>query len=237
MLLSVLNLAVLPDDSLGMCELADEFITGWLPSATPADKQALSIDETEARLGRALPSSLRWAYQRFGLTGARLFNQDPLVHAGALDLDDNGMVTFRTEAQGCAAWGFLAEQGDDPAVFVATGSEHGAPRWEPYQHRLSLHLFEAVLEEATLGSAQHRANLDPSPEAVVALRQLPSLGISPHRMWTAPDAIVEWRGLPEALVRNEADTWFWAMGRDAGDLRRLTELIPGDWQVLPSPQA
>lgn len=235
--LSVRDLARLPDDSLGICRVADEFLRDWVPSVAPAAHgSAPAIAETEARLGGALPSSLRWAYQRLGLTGARLFNQDPLVHVGTLDIDDQGMITFRTESQGCATWGYLVEAGDDPAVYVSTDSDQAGPRWEPYQDRLSLHVFEAILEEATLGSAPHCANLDPSPESLAALHRLPLLGIPPHRMWTDPAAQVEWRGLPEALVRNDADTWFWAMARSDDDLRRLTEQIPGDWQLISSSQ-
>jgi hypothetical protein len=99
-----------------------------------------------------------------------------------LDVDDEGMIAFRVEQQGCAVWGYPADLGDDPAVYVQTESESGAPQWDLYQDRMSLHLFEAVLDEPMLGHAPHFASLDPRPESVVALRRLPLLGIPPHRM-------------------------------------------------------
>jgi hypothetical protein len=60
--LRVRDLATLPDDAIRVCELADGFLRDWVPSVATAETRALPlVYETEARLQRPLPSSLRWA--------------------------------------------------------------------------------------------------------------------------------------------------------------------------------
>lgn len=223
------DMVVLPEDPSRVCDLADSLLREWIPSV-----DVLSGDEpvprVEVELG-TLPTALRWAYLRFGSTGSRLFHQDPLVHLADLRADSEGVVPFRREQQGCVEWGYVVDGGSDPRVLMKDFSGTGKSPWELHQDRLSIHMFEGVLGEAMFCSDTHAANLEASDAAIVALQSLETLGIPAHPFWAGAGS-VKWHGVEGAVVRNDADTWLWALARSADDLGVLIEAVPGDWNVV-----
>lgn len=221
MTFSVRDLIDEPDDARAACALAEAFLVDWVPEV------ALGADDAD----EALPTALRWVYRRLGPSGRRLFQQDPLVRADSLRADVDGMVVFRTEQQGCVEWGFPVDAGDDPPVLVREPWAGGAS-WTAFQDRLSIHLLEGVLSEAALVGA-YAANLEATSESLFCLERVPLLGIPTHAMWTdlRGGVTVSWRGRPEAIIRNDGDTWLWALARTADDLHALTDAVPGDWAV------
>lgn len=228
------ELLVEPPDAASACQAAESFLRDWMPDVELGSVQVdHELVATESRLGMALPSALRWAYRQFGPSGGGLYCQDPLVHVGSLTADSDHIISFHREQQGCVEWGFRAGAGDDPPVLIKDNTVSGRSRWEAYQSRVSLHILEGVLTEAVLAGT-HAANLELTPEALLRLERLPLLGIPAHALWTntTGDHSVTWRGQPDAIVRNDADTWLWALGRSREDLHRLLETIPGSWTVL-----
>lgn len=226
------DLLTLPEDAAGVCDLADAFLRNWL-----ADVQVLTDDERQPVIGSlraaesglgTLPTALRWAYQRFGSTGTRLFNQDPLVHIASLRADAEGVVPFRKEQQGCVEWGYVADGGSDPAVLMKDLARVGEESWEPHQDRLSIHILEGVLSEAIFSGETHAANAEASDAALAALQKLDVLSTLAHPFWPGQGSVT-WHGVGGGLVRNDADTWLWALARSADDLDVLTEAVPGDW--------
>jgi hypothetical protein len=225
-------LAKLPATAGDVCRFAEALVRDWLPDVGNAI-DAVWTDEFNPPAGYSLPDALHWAYRAFGLTGDLLFRQDPLVPLADLTADPNGIVTFRREQQGCAFWGFPAHReaaGNAPPVLIRWPDE---TEWRPFQDRLSTHVFEGVLSEAMLDEASVTANLEATDEALLALEGLEPIDIPAHPMWTAPDAgSVRWFGLPDAVVRNDGDTWLWALARTPSDRERLMAAIPGDWHDL-----
>lgn len=222
------RLASLPTDPAAVCELAEELLADWLPWVPLGD------DATDPDL----PTALRWALGRLGPGGGRLFSeQDPLVAADALTVGDDGIVTFRRENQSVVAWGYRPGDDDPPVLLEDRSRDPRDPgdlsRWSTYSARLSHHLLEGVLE-GVLYLGEHTANMAATPEALAALEQLPLLGLAPHPMWVSPDGPgdVRWHALPEAVVRNDADSWLWAAGRTAADLLRVMVAVPGEWETF-----
>jgi hypothetical protein len=83
---------------------------------------ALSDEELEpqlataqSRMGAPLPPALRWLYSRLGVSGRRLFQQDPIVHLESLMVDEDCM---RADAR----------VGSGTRVLAALGDSHWAQR-------------------------------------------------------------------------------------------------------------
>lgn len=228
------DLVTLPEEAAAVCDLAEVILRHWISSVhilTDEERQPAieSLRVIEADLG-TLPTALRWAYLRFGSTGARLFNQDPLVHIASLCADAEGVVAFRREQQGCVAWGYVVGGGSDPQVLMKDLGSAGRQPWEPHQDRLSIHILEGVLTEAIFRSGTYTANLEASDAAIAALQNLERLGIPSHPFWPGQGSVT-WHGMDAAVVRNDADTWLWALARSAGDLDVLMAAVPGEWVV------
>lgn len=237
MSLTVRELIALPAQAGEICAVAEAFLRDWVPAVALSEVGLEpQLIAAQSRLGAPLPPALRWLYSRLGVSGGRLFQQDPIVHLESLMVDEDGVVAFRTEQQGCVEWGYQVASGADPAVVIRNHMTAGLSRWEPFQDRLSVHVLEGVLSEAMFCSGTQTANLDPTLQASEALEQLAPVGIPPHPFWAAGDSEppVRWYGLPEAVVRSDAGHWLWAVGRTQDDLRRLMDRIPGDWQVMDS---
>jgi hypothetical protein len=236
--LAIRELIALPAQPDAICELAEAFIQDWVPSVALSDQEfEPQLAAAQTRVGAPLPPTLRWVYSRLGISGRRLFQQDPIVHLESLKVDEHGVVTFRTEQQGCVEWGYTVESGADPEVVIRNHMTTSLSGWIPFQSRLSVHVLEGVLSEAMFCSGAHTASLDPTPQALEALEKLTALGIPPHPFWAAGDgeSLVSWYGHPEAaLVRSDAGDWLWALGRTEEDLHPLMDTVPGNWQVVDS---
>lgn len=179
--LTVREVIALPAQAAEVCAVAEEFLRDWVPAVALSDVELEpQLIAAQSRLGAPSPSVLRWLYSRLGASGGRLFQQDPIVHLESLMVDEDGVVTFRTEQQGCVEWGYQVMSAPDPAVVIKNHMTAGLSSWQPFQNRLAIHVLEGVLSEAMFCSGTHIASLDPTPQASEALEQLAPLGIPPH---------------------------------------------------------
>jgi hypothetical protein len=200
--LSIRDLVALPAQPEAVCELAEAFVRDWVPSVALSDEDLEpQLASVQTKLGTPVPPALGWLYSRLGISGRRLFQQDPIVHLENLMVDEHDVVRFRTEQQGCVEWGYRVTSGADPDVVVRNHMTLGTLRWEPFQSRLSIHVLEGVLSEAIFCSGAPTASLDSTPPALEALDQLVALGIPPHPFWAAPDGelVSSGTGVPRLL--------------------------------------
>lgn len=228
-MIGVRDLEVLPEKADEVCALAEGLARDWVPGlATQIDThRAATISEPDDVV---LPTALRWAYQAFGADGRTLSVQDRLRPLQQLRASHDGVVPFRVEQRGCESWAFPAEAQDDPPVLITWPDQQG---WRPYQDRLSVHLLEAVLSEAMVTEGAISLQLQATDEALDALAGLDRIGIPEHHLRSGPHAgSVSWHSLPEVVVRNDADSWLWALARTEADAERLEEQVPGDWRRL-----
>lgn len=234
-MIGVADLEVLPAKAEEVCDLAEAWARDWVPGlgARIDERRADTPDDDVASgdLAAGPPTALRWAYRSFGTDGRALFRQDPLRPVEQLRPDVGGVVPFRAEQQGCEAWGFPADDDrDDPPVLITWPDAQG---WRPFQERLSVHLLEGVLSEAMVTEGAISLQLQATDEALQALDGLGRLGIPEHHLGSAPDAgPVRWHAFPEVVVRNDADSWLWALARTEEDAEQLEERVPGDWRRL-----
>jgi hypothetical protein len=187
----------------------------------------------EDRIGFALPAALREAYLLFGRRGDLTAAQDSLVWPQSLNVDPDGVLVFRVEAQGCASWGVPvpAIGQDDPPVVVNVGAG-----WEPYSDRLSVALVEMVMSEAMFsadGPNVDNRELDDTANALVsaAFERLP-LPVFPF--WAGINGPgVRWFAGPDVLLRNEGETWLWVHGRTPEAVQAVRERLSGEWLTVP----
>ncbi|MGW1463121.1 SMI1/KNR4 family protein [Streptomyces sp. NPDC002308] len=193
------------------------------------------LASVEAELGFVLPAALREGYALFGRRPDMTRQQDPLLPATGLYVDDamGGVLVFRQENQGCALWAIpLAEiEQDDPPVVVES-----CDGWIPFLDRMSLAWVELVLSESLFGADDLRLyDACELPDA-----SLPGLherhdrvDLPDHPMWAcADDSPVRWYAAPGRLVRRDGvrdQSWIHARGRTAADLEGLREDLPGPW--------
>jgi hypothetical protein len=105
--LTIRDLIALPAQAEEICEVAEAFLRQWVPAVALSDEELEpQLATAQSRMGAPLPSALRWLYSRLGVSGRRLFQQDPIVDLESLMVDEDGVVTFRTEQQGCVEWGY-----------------------------------------------------------------------------------------------------------------------------------
>jgi hypothetical protein len=104
--LSIRDLVALPAQPEAVCELAEAFVRDWVPSVVLSDEDLEpQLASVQTKLGTPVPPALGWLYSRLGISGRRLFQQDPIVHLECLMVDEHGVVTFRIEQQGCGRVG------------------------------------------------------------------------------------------------------------------------------------
>ncbi|MGW2281075.1 SMI1/KNR4 family protein [Streptomyces sp. NPDC001770] len=202
----------------------------------PADGLAEGeLASVEAELGFELPAALREGYALIGRRPDMTRQQDPLLPATGLYVDDamGGVLVFRQENQGCAHWAIpLAEiERDDPPVVVE--SRVG---WIPFLDRMSLAWVELVLSESLFGADDIRLydacelpdTLLPGLHERYARVDLPD-----HPMWACEDeSPVRWYAAPGRLVRRDGlgdQSWIHARGRTAADLECVREDLPAPW--------
>ncbi|MBM0276240.1 hypothetical protein [Micromonospora tarensis] len=195
------------------------------------DQTLLQVSEN--RIGFALPAALREAYLLFGGRRDLTAAQDNLVSPRSLDVDPDGVLVFRVEAQSCASWGVPARAigQDDPPVVVNV-----ADGWVPYSDRLSVALVEMVMSEAMFSADEREVDnreLDDTANAVVsaAFERLP-LPVLPF--WAGMDGPgVRWFTGPDVLLRNDGETWLWVHGRTPEAVQAVRKRLPGKWLMVP----
>jgi hypothetical protein len=229
------DLATMPSDAHGVCELISRFLEGWNVAAVNSpDPTALEdVAMAEGRLGLALPAALHWIFTHVGVDNSIIGRQDPFVHPANMAVDDLGVITYRIENQNCAAWG--VRTGDitalDPPVVWRDLQTDGD--WRPYHERLSIDLLEVALSEAMLLPDANVRQAELHAGAPLQLKDLSRIAIPRHTFWAMPDGgQVEWYGLPDCLIRNDANVWLWAFGRTTKDVERAVEAVPADWSTL-----
>lgn len=220
MSLQLRDLVDVPESPEDRCHVAELFLAEWRPDLAPTE-----VPTTQG-LPTDVPLALAWAQTRFGPSGAELFLQDPLIAYETVRGETGDVVPFRREQQGCAEWGYRADGDADPAVLMRDPTDPAAT-WQPYQSTLSMHLLEGVLSETSLAGT-FAANAEASDAALEALERLPLLGIPRHPFWGGAGT-VSWHGIDGAVVRNDADTWLWAVARSSEELETLVSTVPGDW--------
>ena len=119
---------------------------GWSSSEL---REAVRNLSTRFPTVKRLPAALAETYALLGNRRDLTSNQDQLLNANGLWLDEAGEVlVMRQENQGCAEWGIRVDDldhDDPPVVMQVAGSEHG---WQPYADRWSLACIEMVLFES-----------------------------------------------------------------------------------------
>ncbi|MFD7879347.1 SMI1/KNR4 family protein [Streptomyces sp. NPDC059766] len=191
------------------------------------------LDDVEAELGFELPAVLRQGYALFGRRDDLTSTQDPLLPATGLYVDDapGGILVFRLENQGCAAWGIPLDriEQDDPPVLVE--SHDG---WIPFLDRMSTAWVELVLSESLLapGTLYDACEL---PETLLPnlYDRYTRVPLPDHPMWVGPqDSPLRWYSAPGRLIRRDGDLdlcWIHARGRMADDLATLRRDLPASW--------
>jgi hypothetical protein len=187
----------------------------------------------EDRIGFTLPAALREAYLLFGRRRDLTAAQDSLVWPQSLQVDSDGVLVFRVEAQYCASWG-VSERAigqDDPPVVMNIGDG-----WVPYSDRLSPALVEMVMSEAMFSADEGKVDnreLDDAASAVMgaAFERLP-LPVFPF--WAGVDGPgIRWFAGPDVLLRDDGGTWLWVHGRTPAAVQAVRERLPGEWMMAP----
>jgi hypothetical protein len=203
------------------------FAAGWVRPLRPGDGlDDGELAEVRVRLRTrypgigGLPAALEETYALLGHRSDLTSNQDRLLTGRQLMLDDSGQVlVVRRECQGSAEWGIRTrdlDQDDPPVVMHIAGNPQG---WIPYAPRWSVACLEMILFEATCGGElAWNTELDDDALAIIdaGFQRLP-LPELPH--WTLPQ--VRWFIGPDMLLRDEAQTWLWALGRTPEALNSL----------------
>lgn len=187
----------------------------------------------EADLGFELPAAVREGYRLLGRRDDLTRQQDPLVPAGGLHVADaeDGVLVFRHENQGCAAWGIPLDriELDDPPVLME--SHRG---WIPFLDRMSLAWVELVLGESLLASDGHYDACELPDALLPTLRARYSrVELPDHPLWASEgDLPLRWYAAPGRLVRRDGlhdESWVHARGRTAADLDVVRDDLPGPW--------
>ncbi|WP_418960721.1 SMI1/KNR4 family protein [Streptomyces tritici] len=211
------------------------FADAWLgrPVEPEDGCTAAELAAVEADLGFELPAALREGYALFGRRDDLTRQQDALVGLSGLSVDDaeGGVLVFRHENQGCAAWGIpltRVEQ-DDPPVVVE--SQQG---WLPFLDRMSQAWVELVLSES-LVAADRLYDACELPDALT--HELHSryarVDLPDHPLWVSEeDSPVRWYAAPGRLVRRDGlqdQSWIHARGRTVLDFETIRAELPGPW--------
>ena len=159
-----------------------------------------------------LPAALAETYALLGNRRDLTSNQDQLLNANGLWLDETGEVlVVRQEAQGCAEWGIRVDDldhDDPPVVMQVAGSEHG---WQPYADRWSLACIEMVLFESLFTDEDSCTNMELEDRSLAVVERFAVLPVPALPHWCLPE--VRWFAGPNFYMREDAQTWLWVRAR------------------------
>jgi len=211
------------------------FARQWLTPVRDGDGcTAEEVAAVEERLGLRLPASLAAFYRLLGRRRDLTSHQDRLIALNSLAVED-GVLVYRIENQGCAAWGVRVADlrlADPPAVFCE-GCRDGS-RWRPFLGSFSLAAVEMVLGEAVIAGAGgchgNRALDEAGIERLEERYQ--RLPFPDYPAWWQPGVpqAVRWFCGPGVLLREDSRTWLWALAQNAASLAQVRESLPGEWQ-------
>ncbi|WP_152991634.1 hypothetical protein [Frankia sp. R43] len=230
------KLAVLPSSPSEMLGLLREVVEAWRGEA--GNRVGCTSEELVAVQGR-LGVQIPWPLGNFlgpnGI-GRYLMNcQDPFLLPRSMRIEDNVLV-IQEENQMCALWGIstqrLAEL-DPPVLFKGLNDVTGD--WRPYHGRLSVHLFEAVLNELVI-SSKGSIFREVDEDSIDALTgSLIQVGIPRHPFWAEPEgAAVKWLAGAEILVRIDGDSIIWASAPLGYEARGVLNIVPEGWESVDS---
>ncbi|MBG0568609.1 hypothetical protein [Actinoplanes aureus] len=189
----------------------------------------------EARLGFALPRSLREAYALIGRRDDLTRCQDRLLTPDQIHIDDAGQVlVFRWECQHVTEWGIplsAVSEPDPPVVFRLNLSRPAGPIWRPFLDRVSLARVEMVLSEWMLSGERFADNRELDDEAVVLLeKRFRRLPMPDYPLWAEPDGgPMRWFEGLGAMLREDSGIWLWARAGSADSIAAVRCALPGEW--------
>jgi hypothetical protein len=215
---------------------AEEWATP-LSACDGCDERELAA--AEVRLGVRLPDALREAY---GLLGHRLdltSHHDKLLASERLHLDDAGeAVVFRRENQGCASWGVLLadlEQPDPPVYMRPDLADRRAEKWGPWTERVSHAFIEIVLSEALHADDVLGDFLDglETEHMAVLRRAFVPLPLPAYPITAEPFGQSRWYAGSDVILRSDGDEVFLVRARTEPAMAAVRDLLPGDWLNEP----
>lgn len=230
----------------GVVDRADawRFIRGfaeqWATPLRPGDGCAEDeLAAAEARLGVRLPEALREAYALLGRRPDLTNHQDELLIPGRLHLDDaEEAVVFRLENQGCASWGVLLADLDqpDPPVYVRVDlADKRAEKWEPWTGRVSHAFIEIVLSESLHARDDLGDFLDGAePEHLAVLaRDFVPLALPAYPIGEPPPRQTRWYAAADVILRSDGDEIFLVRARTEHAMAAVRAQLPGNWLNAP----
>jgi hypothetical protein len=187
----------------------------------------------EARLGFALPASLREAYALIGKRNDLTRSQDRLLTPDQVCVDDTGQVlVFRWECQHVAEWGIplsAVAEPDPPVVFRLDSARPAERSWQPFLDRVSLACVEMVLSEWMLSGGMFADNRELDDEAIALLeRHFRRLPMPDYPLWAGGGPVRWFEGLG-AILREDAKTWLWVGAASADAIAAVRHALPGEW--------
>lgn len=187
----------------------------------------------EARLGFALPGSLREAYALIGKRNDLTRSQDRLLTPHQVRLDDAGEVlVFRWECQRVAEWGIplsTADEPDPPVVFRLDSARPAERSWQPFLDRVSLACVEMVLSEWMFSGEMFADNREIDDEAIAVLEErFRRLPMPDYPLWAGGGPMRWFDGLG-AILREDARTWLWVGAASADAITAVRHALPGEW--------
>lgn len=230
------ELAALPADPDGVCEVAERFVSEWFGPIADADGcEVGEIEHAERVLGFSLPSALRRIYGTIGRRDDLLRRADAVQEIGKLGVDDDVLV-FRQENQRCALWGVQTAdlgQAADPPVVWKDPQDDGS-HWQHDQDRLSVALLEAIFSESMVSHGRNVLYCEAEEGTIEALSaDFVPLPEFEHVFWPIPDGPpIQWFGTTDALLRSDGGIRLWLYARTPAALDAARNLVPGEWEEL-----
>lgn len=223
-------------DRAAVWRFVRHFAAAWVEPLAAAD--GCGEDElaaAEARLGVRLPDALREAYALLGRRPDLTSHQDVLLTVDELYVDDHGeAVVFRHENQGCAWWGVLLADLDqpDPPVYVrADLADKRAAKWEPWTERVSHTVMEIVLSESLHADDERGDFLGgvESEHLAVLERHFVPLSLPSYPIGEPSAGRIRWYAREDAVLRSDGDEVFLVRARTDQAMAALRDRLPGDW--------
>jgi len=198
---------------------------------------AKSDGYSEAELaGLDLPDVLRWWYQWAGkrtdiLSGQNYLYSGQHSYRGLdqLSVDDDGLLTFYIENQGCNFWA-TPTRGEDPAIYM---QENGiSSSWQMEQVRMSEHLIIACLFEAPMNTPYGAMTSVLPADTLKKIEQVVWPVAVPPWLWFSCRVFCA-NGIVMSALSVDDDTYtVWLGAHTADPLQFLKPFINGDWDYV-----